>query len=108
LRFVCLSGKKSSQLPENFVSFCKKCTVCVINISKNLITNLPKEIETLDDQITEFIYSLNQLEIIPINLYKLTNLIRLDLRGNFLTEIQRDISKLEQLRELVIADNRLI
>lgn len=105
-KFFIKSGKKTFELPENFVSFCQKCTVCVINISKNSIKNLPKEIEALGEQITEFIYSLNQLEFIPLNLFKLTNIIRLDLRGNFLTDIQRDISKLDQLRELVIADNR--
>jgi Leucine-rich repeat (LRR) protein len=78
----------------------------VLNISKNRIEKLPNDFRVLSDYLVNFNYSFNGLTSIPVEVFTLKNLQTLDLRGNQLSNISVDISRLESLRELVIGDNR--
>jgi len=100
------SLRKASQLPANFVELCLQCSSSTINISKNTISQLPENLNKLNEYANEFIYSFNNITVIPAPLYSLTNLTRLDLRGNQLSDIHSDITKMQFLFELVISDNK--
>jgi Leucine-rich repeat (LRR) protein len=100
------SSRKATEFPSSCFKLLYQSTVHTINLSKNLIKILPAEFEQLDEHLTNLNYSLNQLTSLPNVIFKLKNLLVLDLRGNQLSQIDAGISRLDSLRELIIADNR--
>lgn len=100
------SSQKAKEFPLDYLKLLQQSSVHTINLSKNLIKTLPNEFETLDEHLTILNYGFNQLNNLPSVIYKLKNLVQLDLRGNCLNEIDVSIQNLVSLRELILAENR--
>lgn len=77
-----------------------------LNLSKNNLTTIPKEIENLHNLRYLILYS-NELKSIPKEIGKLTKLIELNLRDNKLKHIPKEIGNLHNLRYLKLSKNEL-
>jgi Leucine-rich repeat (LRR) protein len=62
----------------------------------------------LNNQLHELNLSCNMFRSLPNSVLGLYNLTTLDLRNNQLEDLPLEINTLKALRELIIADNRLM
>jgi Leucine-rich repeat (LRR) protein len=102
-----LSNKKLTKIDVQVINNCKETSAYTLNLSRNMLNELPNDIELLHDQLKELNISINRFQEYPKPITSLNNLIRLDLRGNQLTNVPNEISNLRMLRDLYLANNRL-
>ena len=77
-----------------------------LDLSDSQLTVLPKEIGTLTNLTTLYLYG-NQLTELPQEIGQLVNLTTLDLYGNQLTSLPPEIGQLVNLTKLDLYDNKL-
>ena len=78
----------------------------VLNLFDNQLTEMPKEIENLQ-QLQKLLLYFNQITEIPKEIENLQQLQELYLNYNRLTEIPKEIGNLQQLQKLYLNHNRL-
>lgn len=103
LKNLNLRNNYITSLPDYLFNGCLRLTY--LNFALNELTSLPQEIENLT-QLREINLKGNHLTQLP-NLSKLTNLRVLIVNDNELLEINSDIKKLTSLTRLNLKNNRL-
>jgi Leucine-rich repeat (LRR) protein len=97
--------RKSINKPEGELTKADLEKVRGLNLSNNLLTEVPKELEKLD-QLKVLNLMRNKLTDVK-GLEKLTQLTVLDLYNNQLTEVPKELEKLDQLKVLNLGRNQL-
>lgn len=81
--------------------------ITVLNLSMNLISEIPTELAQLST-LEELYLKSNNISTVPPNLFQAVNRLRvLDLSDNILSSIPSDIKYLRELEDLVLSDNRI-
>ncbi|KAJ2073802.1 hypothetical protein GGI16_008795, partial [Coemansia sp. S142-1] len=99
-----LSVNMLTQLPPGFGRTFS--SLHTLDISGNQISVLPEEIGHLHS-LRELYASRNALVTLPITMGSLRNLEVLDISENYIVSLDVSVSRLENLRMLNISDNRL-
>jgi len=80
----------------------------VFQLTKANLTEFPKEISRLKNNIRSLDLSLNKLRLVPSFIGHFTNLRKLSLNHNRLTEVPPEIGQLKKLENLSLNCNQLI
>jgi len=114
LRSLDLSFNKLQELPDSFAEVRKNVTQIVTsfhyNFSHNLLTKLPDNIGTIQEQEMHpfhLSFQSNALTHLPISLGKLHRLLTINLSNNRLTKIPDEIGNCTELRTLTLNNNKL-
>lgn len=78
-----------------------------LSLEGNLITEIPRQIQDLSNNLRTLNLGGNQIDIIPQEFFSLTKLTDLRVYTNLLTEVPSDINKLTELRYLSLSNNSL-
>ncbi|WP_299248747.1 hypothetical protein [uncultured Aquimarina sp.] len=78
-----------------------------LSLEGNMITEIPRQIQDLSNNLRIFNLGGNQIEVIPQEFFSLTKLTDLRVYTNLLTEVPSDINKLTELRYLSLSNNSL-
>ncbi|WP_298549067.1 hypothetical protein [uncultured Aquimarina sp.] len=78
-----------------------------LSLEGNMVTEIPRQIQDLSNNLRTFNLGGNQIEVIPQEFFSLTKLTDLRVYTNLLTEVPSDINKLTELRYLSLSNNSL-
>lgn len=69
---------------------------------------IPDEISALEEHLVTFIISNNNISVVPIQLFSLSNLIKLDISHNHISDIEDlPFHNLMSLNELILDHNKI-
>lgn len=91
---------------EPIWSHCKN-QLEVLNLIRNKLDKLPLSIKAYKDSLELLCLSFNCFSEIPSVVYKLRNLIHLNMHGNQISKLPADIAKLPRLTHLYLGKNKL-
>ena len=94
----------ASQIPENV--WLPGAKVSNINISKNVLTEMPKQIENYATTLSELDVSRNKLTYIPPFVGNLSKLTYLDISNNQISSLPDEILSLGHLMQITASVNR--
>ncbi|XP_005105166.1 leucine-rich repeat-containing protein 40 [Aplysia californica] len=100
------SNKKIKSLPDDVVEAALEAGVKVINLSKNLLEEVPSQLSVLSPNLTELNLSSNKIAKLGPSVAQFSRLLLLDLRTNQLSDLPMELSRLSSLRELALSYNR--
>lgn len=100
------SNKKLSSIPDEVWDAAVTGGVSTLNISKNVLTEVPARLLSLERCLTDLNMSMNRLGSLPAEFGCLIKLSALDLSINQLTDLPDSLSSLKALREINISNNR--
>ncbi|KAH9496798.1 Leucine-rich repeat-containing protein 40 [Bulinus truncatus] len=100
------SNKKLPTLSEDVMKTASEAGVRVVNLSKNLFTDLPVSLDALSSSLVELNLGANKMSQLSPKIGGFTKLQMLDLRNNQLSSLPKELSALTLLRELIISNNR--
>ncbi|XP_059140537.1 leucine-rich repeat-containing protein 40-like [Physella acuta] len=100
------SQKKVPSIPDEVMVAAVEAGIRVINLSKNLFTDVPQNLSLLSSTLTELNLGTNKLVQVSPVIAGLHKLQFLDLRNNQLSSLPSELSTLSHLRELVLSNNR--
>ncbi|GFN77100.1 LINE-1 retrotransposable element orf2 protein [Plakobranchus ocellatus] len=106
LKALDYSNKGMSTLPDEVVEAALEAGVKTINLSKNSLTELPRNLSVLGSKLTELNLGNNKLPQVAPMIAQFDKLMLLDLRNNQLCDLPPQLSSLSALRELVLSFNR--
>ena len=103
-----LAGKDLTFLPKEAVENAIEADVTSVDLSKNLLKELPSTLEPLMVKLYELNISSNKLEKLPSSLISVgVNLQFLSLANNKLSTLPTEMSLLTNLREICLNCNKL-
>ncbi|KAK2143594.1 hypothetical protein LSH36_827g00044 [Paralvinella palmiformis] len=100
------SGKKAGFVPADLWPVAEQAHVNAVNLNKNLLPEIPKELSLLRSSLTELHLGFNRLTSLDPLIGELTKLLMLDIRNNQISNLPDSLVNLQDLRELVISFNR--
>ncbi|GFR82517.1 leucine-rich repeat-containing protein 40 [Elysia marginata] len=106
LKALDYSNKGVSVLPDTVVEAALEAGVKTINLSKNMLTELPNNLSVLAPKLTEINIGINKLTQVHPYIAQFDKLLLLDLRNNQLSDLPAQLASLTVLRELVLSCNR--
>ena len=102
-----LAGKELTFLPKEAVENALEADVTSVDLSKNLLKELPSSLEPLMTKLYELNISSNKLEKLPSSLISIgVNLQFLSLANNKLSTLPTEMSLLTNLREICLNCNK--
>ncbi|CAH0554418.1 unnamed protein product [Brassicogethes aeneus] len=101
-----LAMKKISYIPDKCFSEAKEANVDIVDICKNIFTEVPMGLKSIANNILELNLSQNHLKTIPEWFNEFTKLKYCNLSNNYITNLPDSMKNLTSLRELVISNNR--
>ncbi|ALC41897.1 CG3494 [Drosophila busckii] len=81
--------------------------VNIVDLTNNMLTQLPEGLKLLHELLTELTLSRNQLSFVPSYISQFSRLQALNLSCNLLSELPMELAGLQNLCELNISHNRL-
>ncbi|CAL4147450.1 unnamed protein product, partial [Meganyctiphanes norvegica] len=99
-------NEKASEIPEIIFEHAAEAEVRSVDLSKNILTELPEKIELLSSSVKELLLSTNKLSSLPSYLGNFKKLQFLDLQVNQLNDLPQELVQCPYLREINIAANR--
>lgn len=100
------SERKVTTIPDEVVESALEAGVKNINLNKNLLSDLPRNICVLSPKLTEMSLGFNKISALSPSIVQFTKLHLLDMRNNQLSDLPPELSALSGLRELTISNNR--
>ncbi|XP_050401832.1 leucine-rich repeat-containing protein 40 [Patella vulgata] len=100
------SQKQASEIPADILEAAQKADVTVVNLHKNIFTDLPSNLRLLSDTVTELHLNWNKISTLSSEISAFKRLVCLDLGNNMLTDLPKEISSLQNIREIIISRNR--
>lgn len=107
-RVLNLASRKLTSMPGEVFAEALEAEVCIVDISKNLLNEIPKGLVKLNTMVTDLNVSCNLLTKVPEFLGSFLNLQYLDLERNKLSDLPKDLEGVTKLKELVLSHNRFI
>ncbi|XP_066963781.1 LOW QUALITY PROTEIN: leucine-rich repeat-containing protein 40-like [Macrobrachium rosenbergii] len=98
--------EKASEIPDKLIDNASEAGVRTIDLSKNVLTQVPEKLEMLSGHVSEIMLPNNRLTLIPSWFGKFQRLQFLDVQGNQLSDLPTDLAELLHLREINISANR--
>ncbi|CAL1540077.1 unnamed protein product, partial [Lymnaea stagnalis] len=102
------SNKKVASVPEDIIKVAVEAGIRVINLSKNLLPDLPSGLLALAPTLTEINLGFNKISQLSPSTERFTKLFMLDLRNNQLSSLPPQLASLKCLRELILSNNRFL
>ncbi|KAK7075658.1 Leucine-rich repeat-containing protein 40 [Halocaridina rubra] len=99
-------NEKASEIPEKLIENAAEAEVRTVDLSKNILTEVPEKLEILSRHVSEIMIGMNRLTSLPNWFGKFHRLQFLDVQGNQLSDLPTDLAELLYLREINISANR--
>ncbi|XP_045102556.1 leucine-rich repeat-containing protein 40-like isoform X1 [Portunus trituberculatus] len=99
-------NEKVSTIPDQLFENAAEAEVRTVDLSKNVLTEVPAKLEMLCRHVSEVMLGQNKLTTFPSWIGRFHRLQFLDLQSNQLTDLPTDLASLLYLREINITSNR--
>uniref|UniRef100_T1IXJ7 Disease resistance R13L4/SHOC-2-like LRR domain-containing protein n=1 Tax=Strigamia maritima TaxID=126957 RepID=T1IXJ7_STRMM len=100
------SNKQLKHIPDNVVETAIECQVLNIDLSKNLLQEIPPCLMKTFNWLRDLDFSHNRITSVPSFLSSASHLASLKLSSNCIETLPTEFSKLDNLREICIANNK--
>nr|XP_027223165.1 leucine-rich repeat-containing protein 40-like [Penaeus vannamei] len=99
-------NEKAAEIPDKLIENAAEAGVRTVDLSKNILSQVPEKLETLSRHVSEIMLGMNKLTSIPAFFGTFQRLQFLDVQGNQLTDLPTDLAQCLYLREINISANR--
>ncbi|XP_071117389.1 leucine-rich repeat-containing protein 40-like isoform X1 [Haliotis cracherodii] len=100
------SNKKVNEVPLDVWEAASKAEVNSVNLSKNTFTQIPDKLTLLSNSLKELNMGFNKLTALNSDIGLFLQLTTLDLRCNALSDLPGEMTSLQNIREVILSNNR--